>query len=213
MAEPKAIEVIIRDEPIAFVRNYKGRNDIKLYIGQSGTLAKIRYEPADSFPGLERVKERLKNCPLCLVSESLNSSKGNPSGGGSRMAWRETMVITGSQHIGKGINKLFDAYVEPKVGADVRDLIEFGIGFGLTLLPRFVKMPDVADMALTVVGSQMTTKIWDYVERKMAPAATAVYAPAELPSSPAPSPTPTEQATQEVSPAPSASPTVEVETF
>jgi len=61
---------------------------------------------------------------------------------------------------------------------------------GLTLLPRFVKMPDVADMALTVVGSQMTTKIWDYVERKMAPAATAVYAPAELPSSPAPAPTP-----------------------
>jgi len=211
MAEPKAIDVVIREEPIAFVREYKGKNNIKLYIGESGALAKIRYEPVDSFPGVERIKERLRSCPLCLVSESLNSSKGNPSGGGSRMAWRETMVITGSQHIGKGVNKLFDAYVEPKVGADTRDLIEFGIGLGLTLLPRFVKMPDVADMALTVVGSQMTTKIWDYVERKMAPAATAVYAPVTLPSSPAPSPT--EQATQEVSPAPSAPSTVEVETF
>ena len=188
MAEPKAIDVVIREEPIAFVREYKGKNNIKLYIGESGALAKIRYEPVDSFPGVERIKERLRSCPLCLVSENLNSSHANPRSGGSRMAWRETMIITGSQHIGKGVNKLFDAYVEPKVGADTRDLIEFGIGLGLTLLPRFVKMPDVADMALTVVGSQMTTKIWDYVERKMAPAATAVYAPAELPSSPAPSP-------------------------
>jgi len=190
MAEPKAIDVVIREEPIAFVREYKGKNNIKLYIGESGALAKIRYEPADSFPGLERVKERLRNCVLCLVGENLNSSHANPRSGESRMAWRETGIIVGSQHIGKGINKLFDMYVEPSVGSDTRNLIEFGVGTALVLIPRFVRMPNIADMALTVIGGQMTTKIWDYVESKMAPAATAVYAPVTVPATPAPAPAP-----------------------
>ena len=112
------------------------------------------------------------------------------------MAWRETGIIVGSQHIGKGVNKLFDMYVEPSVGPDARNLIEFGVGTALVLIPRFVRMPSVADMALTVIGGQMTTKIWDYVESKTAPAAAPVYAPA---TAPAPTPSPAEQA-----PAPSA---------
>jgi len=102
------------------------------------------------------------------------------------MAWRETGIIVGSQHIGKGINKLFDMYVEPSVGPDTRNLIEFGVGTALVLIPRFVRMPNIADMALTVIGGQMTTKIWDYVESKVA--ATAVYAPTYIPAAPATTP-------------------------
>ena len=196
MPEPRAIEVVVRDEPIALTREYRGNGNIKLMIGQSGSLARIRYEPVDTFPGVQKVKERLKSCPLCLVGEKLNPSGGNHNYGGSNMAWRETGIIVGSQHIGKGINKLFDMYVEPSVGSDTRNLIEFGVGTALVLIPRFVRMPNIADMALTVIGGQMTTKIWDYVESKTAPAAAPVYAPA---TAPAPTPSPAEQA-----PAPSA---------
>ena len=194
MPEPKAIEVVVRDEPIAFTREYKGDGKIKLMIGESGALARIRYEPVDSFPGVERIKERLRNCPLCLVTEKLNSSRGSSNHGGNGMAWRETGIIVGSQHIAKGINKAFDIFVDPAVGKDTRNLIELGVGTALVLLPRFVRMGSTLDMVLTVIGGQMTTKVWDYVESKLTPTAAAVFVPAPAPAPapvPAPAPAPT----------------------
>jgi len=53
------------------------------------------------------------------------------------------------------------------------------------LLPRFVRVSPALDMALTVIGGHMTTKAWDYLEEKVAPAggaATAAFAPVWSPA-------------------------------
>jgi len=193
LPEPKAIEVVVRDEPIAYTRSYRGRGNIKLMIGESGALARIRYEPAEAFPGVERVRERLRRCPLCLVAETIKGSQSRAnSGDGGMPTWKEVGLIVGGQHIAKGIER---GLVEldralGKEGAPVHERPSTWIntvgGVALVLLPRFVRMPEEADFVLTALGGHMTTKVWDYVEEAMAPAATApAYTPAPAVFAPA----------------------------
>jgi len=206
--EPRAIEVVVRDEPIAYTRSYRGRGNIKLMIGESGALARIRYEPVEAFPGVERVKERLKKCPLCLVTETIKGSQSRGSSGdGGMPTWKEVGLIVGGQHIAKGIERGLVELdrVLGKEAAPVHERPSTWIntvgGVALVLLPRFVRVPEEADFVLTALGGHMTTKVWDYVEEAMSPA-TAAYAVAPAAFAPASAGASTEE--KAAAPAPAA---------
>jgi len=113
------------------------------------------------------------------------------------LTWREVGLVVGSQHIFKGLERGFeeiDTYMG-KAGAPVFERPSTWIntvgGLVLVLLPRFVRMPGIADVLLTVGGGHMTTKVWDYIEEYMAaappaPAAVVAAAPIRVGSAPAP---------------------------
>ena len=168
-------------------------------IGESGALARIRYEPVEAFPGVQRVKERLKRCPLCLVTETIKGSQSRGSSGdGGMPTWKEVGLIVGGQHIAKGIERgliELDKAVG-KEGAPVRERpstwINVAGGVALVLIPRFVRLPEEGYFVLTALGGHMTTKAWDYVEEAMSPAA-ATYAVAPATFAPAPAGVATEE--------------------
>jgi hypothetical protein len=105
------------------------------------------------------------------------------------LAWKETGLIVGGEHIFKGIERGF-VEVDARLGKSGESVekrpstwLNILIGIGAIFFPRFVRVPDAADWLLTVGGAHMTTKAWDYVEEYMAKgaaaaAAAAAYAPA-----------------------------------
>lgn len=106
-----------------------------------------------------------------------SSSQGkNPD---SKMAWRETGVLVGGVHIGKGVTIAAD-YVDVYTGMCTAPLeqkpstwINLLGGTALILLPRFYKrFSPTVDTLMTVVGGFMTTKVWDYAQQLL-PSATA----------------------------------------
>jgi hypothetical protein len=87
-----------------------------------------------------------------------------------KMAWRETGVVLATLHVAKGITYLAD-YADArtgKTGAPVQERpsawINVGGGLVMLALPRFVRVSSTVDTVLTLVGSYLTTKIWDYVQ-------------------------------------------------
>ena len=101
------------------------------------------------------------------------------------LTWREVGLIVGSQHIFKGLERGFEE-IDAAMNKEAAPVFERPStwintvgGVALVLLPRFVRMPDVVDVLLTVGGGHMTTKIWDYVEEYAAPtlAATPAFVP------------------------------------
>jgi len=124
----------------------------------------------------------------------------NFSGGGMALTWREVGLIVGGQHIFKGIERAIEE-VDAAVNKEAAPVFERPStwintvgGLALVLLPRFVRMPDVVDVLLTVGGGHMTTKVWDYVEEYMAAptlAAAPAFVPPPAPATPPAAPTPT----------------------
>jgi len=71
MVKVQAVEAVVRDEPVIASRPYhRDPKAVKLQIGTSGLLARIRYKP-DKFPGVEGVNKYLESCPICRSLEEV----------------------------------------------------------------------------------------------------------------------------------------------
>lgn len=107
-----------------------------------------------------------------------------------KMAWRETGIILGGVHVGKGLTMLADYAdsVQPLIpGVRNSQLVNIGGGVALILLPRFWRrITGTADLVMTLVGATMTTKAWDYAVEYL----TGVTAAARVPVVVAPPVTP-----------------------
>ena len=85
------------------------------------------------------------------------------------MAWKEIALTYGGQWVGKGVDKAIQ-YVVPQYDMPV----SLGLAVGLPLLTRFVKIGDTAEKVAILIGGFFSTKIVDYAEAYLAPAAVAV---------------------------------------
>ena len=97
------------------------------------------------------------------------------------MAWKESGIILGAQHLFKGIETIIEQIdvMAGKSAAPVWQKPSTWInvlgGAALIILPRVKRLPATLDTLLTVGGSYMTTKVWDIIEQAMAaPAPAAV---------------------------------------
>jgi len=166
-------------------------------------------EEAEKFALRELGKVRRQAFTSPEVEKPYNGERIQNFSGERSMAlkWREVGVIVGGQHIFKGIERAVEEIdvAMGKAAAPVFERPSTWIntvgGLLAVLFPRFVRMPDVLDMLLTVGGGHMTTKLWDYIEEYMA-AAAAAAAPAYIPPSvPATAPTAPTVATPTPAPA------------
>lgn len=159
-------------------------------------------EEAEKFALRELGKVKVNAFTPVEVEKPYNIERVEKFGGERSMAltWREVGVIVGGQHIFKGIERAVEE-VDVAMGKAAAPVFERPStwintvgGLVAVLLPRFVRMPGVIDMLLTVGGGHMTTKLWDYIEEYMATAgggaaATPAYIP--TPSAPTVKSTPT----------------------
>ncbi len=129
-----------------------------------------RYEPPRTTTENPSAEEKK---PLYVASYTKNTDR--------KMAWKDTGIIVGGQHIGKGITLATD-YVDAqlgKTGAPLQERpsvwINVAGGVALVLIPRLLKrLSPTTDMLMTIIGGYMTTKAWDYVQEYIAGGAVAV---------------------------------------
>lgn len=104
-----------------------------------------------------------------------------------KMAWRETGVLVGSVHVGKGITLLADQ-IDIYTGVQTQPLekkystwINLAGGLALIVLPRLYKrFSPTMDTFMTIVGGVMTTKAWDYAAEYLAGATAVARAPVRV---------------------------------
>jgi hypothetical protein len=186
--EEKRIFAEIRNEALRLMEDIGN-------ISRDELIGRIR-EVRKRAEGLEK-GFNLSECRSCEIvspeKKALYSSPYsiNPD---RKMAWKETAIVLGTLHASKGITLGTD-YVDTwagKTGAPVQERpsawINVGVGLGLVLIPRIVRMSSTVDTVLTLVGGFMTTKIWDYVQEYTV-AGAPLRAPVRV-APPTPAPTP-----------------------
>jgi hypothetical protein len=186
--EEKRIFAEIRNEALRLMEDI-GK------IGRDELIWRIR-EIRKKAEGLER-GFNLSECRSCeIVSLEKKALYSSPYGNNTdrKMAWRETAIVLATVHVAKGVTLAAD-YVDAqlgKTGAPLQERPSVWIntagGVVLLALPRFVRMSSTVDTVLTLVGSYMTTKIWDYVQEYTV-AGAPLRAPVRV-APPTPAPTP-----------------------
>jgi hypothetical protein len=177
------------------------RNGALRLLGKIGTVSrselieKIR-DLRKKAEGLER-GFNLSECRSCeVVGLEKKALYSSPYGNNTdrKMAWRETAIVLGAVHVAKGVTLAADSVDAQtgKTGAPLQERPSVWIntagGVVLLALPRFVRMSSTVDTVLTLVGSYMTTKIWDYVQEYTV-AGAPLRAPVRV-APPTPAPTP-----------------------
>jgi len=215
MADVRHVDVVVREEPAVSHRPYRydPESGVELYFGEGGRLVKVSYLP-EKFPGMERVKDVIAECPLCnldldTVLKSMRSASSerkvlNSPRGDSRssvekvVTYKEVGVVYAGQFVAKGAELGFDQVdiytgktgIQPHLRPST--WLNMGLGVVLPIASVMLKLRSPWDMVLISMGGHMMTKVVDYAQEYMPAAAAGAVSygagPVYLPSSGAVSP-------------------------
>ena len=147
--------------------------DLEKAQGQIDSTMKDVYEGLTECESCVNIQEFMKQMkvlkPETKKGKVLNTNANNNSIVDRKMELKDVAVTYGGQWVGKLADKGIQ-YVVPQYDMP----ITVGLAVGLPLLTKFVKLPKTVETAAILVGGFFSTKIVDYIEEAITPAAVRV---------------------------------------